>query len=168
VLIPSVLLHDIGFCDPDFNRLGHDIAGARLAQELLPDLGYEQQTIEAITHCIRAHKGKNEIPRTIEAKIVYDSDVLEKAGIVMLILWGKVACEFDESMEELLHRESTDRTAELKRGFYTRKARKLDGGRLKRVESLLSHIKREIEVERPDYRIRETDLWVNHPPEDST
>jgi len=35
VLIPAVLLHDIGFLDPDFRRLGHDVTGARLAQELL-------------------------------------------------------------------------------------------------------------------------------------
>ena len=31
ILIPSVLLHDIGFCSPDFKKRGHDVAGKHLA-----------------------------------------------------------------------------------------------------------------------------------------
>lgn len=65
VLIPSVLLHDIGFCTPDFHKLGHDVAGARLAHEITVNLGYDEQICEAILHCVRAHKGKAELPQTL-------------------------------------------------------------------------------------------------------
>lgn len=163
VLIPSVLLHDIGFCDPDFKRLGHDVNGARLAQELLADLDYEEETIQAISHCIGAHKGKAEKPRTIEAKIVYDADVLEKAGLAYLILGGKIVCEFDETIGDFLNRETTDRASELTAGYYTRKARELDAGRLARTWSLLSEAQDEIQRDRPDYEVTEEDLWAEPP-----
>jgi hypothetical protein len=159
VLIPGVLLHDIGFFDPDYKRLGHDVTGARLAQELLSPLDYEEETRLAISHCIRSHKGKAEIPRTIEAKILYDADVLEKAGLAYLILGGKIVCEFGETIEDFLRRETRDRASELARGFYTGKARELDEERLARTWSLLSEAMEEIKNLRPDYQITEEDLW---------
>ena len=166
-LIPSVLLHDIGFSDPSFERLGHDEVGARVAEELLGDLGYEEALTKAICHCIRAHKGKAELPQTLEAKILYDSDVLEKAGLVYLIMGGHIVCEFKETISDFLNRECTDRARELERGFYTRKARELDGGRLEQVRSLLDSIKIEITVDRPDFQISEQDLWTEPVPKAS-
>jgi hypothetical protein len=164
VLIPSVLLHDIGFSDPDFRRLGHDVAGARLAQGLLVRIGgYGDDTVRDICHCIRAHKAKAETPRTLEARILYDADVLEKAGLLYLIFGGKMMSELEIPMADFIKGESADRAAEVARGFYTRKARELDGGKLKEVLSLLSKVKKEITNERPDFGIREQDLWVNVP-----
>jgi hypothetical protein len=165
VLIPSVLLHDIGFCTPDFRKLGHDVAGARLAREITVNLGYDEQTCEAIFRCVRAHKGKAELPQSLEAKILYDADVLEKAGLVYLIFGGKITCELKESVNTFLNRELSDRTTEVGRGFYTKKAKELDGGRLNRVRSILSEVKNEILKERPDFGIEEQGLWVNPPSE---
>jgi uncharacterized protein len=163
VLIPAVLLHDIGFFDSDYKIIGHDEAGARLAEEVLIDLGYEEKTRKEILHCIRAHKGWAENPATLEAKILYDADVLEKAGIFALILGGKLICEFQETLEDYLKRESADREAEISRGFYTKRGRQLDGGRLARTGSLLAELRQEIEKERIDYGIGEGDLWIDPP-----
>ena len=167
ILIPSVLMHDIGFCTPDFKKLGHDVAGARLAVEILKDLEYTDDECAAVGHCIHAHKGKADQPRTIEARILYDADVLEKAGLVFLIWGGKVISEFNESIHHFLKREIEDRGAELARGLYTRKARELDGGRLEKVRSLFLQVRKEITEDRPDYEITEDDLWQNTPPGDS-
>jgi hypothetical protein len=164
ILIPSVLLHDIGFCTPDFKKLGHDVAGARLAVEILKDLAYTEDECAAVGHCIHAHKGKAEHPRTIEAQILYDADVLEKAGLVFLIWGGKIISEFNESIHDFLKREIEDRGAELARGLYTRTARELDGGRLEKVQSMFLQIRKEITEDRPDYEISEDDLWRNAPP----
>jgi hypothetical protein len=68
-------------------------------------------------------KGRPDPPQTLEAKILYDADVLEKAGLVYLILAGKIVCEFSETISDFLERESSDRTNEVERGFYTRRAR---------------------------------------------
>lgn len=164
ILIPSVLLHDIGFCTPDFKKLGHDVAGKRLAAEILKNLGYSEDECMAIGHCIHAHKGKAELPRTLEARILFDADVLEKAGLVFLIWGGKIISEFRESIHDFLKREIKDRGSELERGLYTRKARELEGGRLEKVRAMFLQIRKEITEERPDYEISEDDLWQNAPP----
>jgi len=164
ILIPSVLLHDIGFCTPDSTKEGHDLAGAHLAEEMLPPLAYEDQEVSAIAHCIRAHKGHAELPQTLEAKILYDADVLEKAGLVFLLFGGKIIGEFEETMEVFLEREIHHRTTELARGLYTRKGKELDGGRLEKVLSLFSLIRTEVTQERPDYRVSEQNLWTKGVP----
>ena len=164
ILIPSVLLHDIGFCTPDFKKLGHDVAGKQLAVDILKELGYNENECKAIGHCIHAHKGKAELPKTLEAKILFDADVLEKAGLVFLIWGGKIISEFRESIHDFLKREIKDRGSELERGLYTRKARELEGGRLEKVRAMFLQIRREITEKRPDYEITEDDLWRNSPP----
>ena len=164
ILVPGVLLHDIGFCTPDFKKLGHDVAGARLAVKILKDLNYSENECAAVYHCIHAHKGKAELPQTIEAQILYDADVLEKAGLVFLIWGGKVISEFNESIDKFLKREIEDRGAEIARGLYTRKARELEGGRLEKVRQMFLQIRKEISEKRPDYAITEANLWQNAPP----
>jgi len=166
VLIPAVLLHDIGFCGADHVRLGHDVAGALLAEEILKSLDYDQESIDAICHCVRAHKAKAEEPRTLEAKIAYDADVLEKAGLPYILLGGKLISEFRETLESFLARETRDRTAEIERNFYTQKARELDGGRLARIGALLREMKEEMTSERPDFSVDESALWETEPPAD--
>ena len=163
VLIPAVLLHDIGFFDPDYKSLGHDEAGARLAESLLAGLGYEEEILKEILHGIRAHKGQAEMPLTLEAKILYDADVLEKAGLFALILGGKLISEFKETLADYLNRETSDRAAECARGFFTPKGRDLDGGRLARTSVLLAELQQEVEEDRKDYGISEGDLWIHRP-----
>jgi len=164
VLIPAVLLHDIGFFALDFREVGHDVAGARLAGEWLSELGYTAGQIDAIAHCIRAHKGKAETPHSLEAKVLYDADVLEKAGAVYLILAGRVICEFDETVEHYLTREVVDRAKEVSRGYYTKKGRALDNGRLDRTRRLLDEVHAEILGDRSDIRLDELALWTDAPP----
>jgi uncharacterized protein len=159
VLIPGVLLHDIGFSVPEFKKEGHDVAGARIAREILVILGFDEPMCDAVCHCIRSHKGKAEMPETIEAKILYDADVLEKAGTVALIHGGKIICEFEETLEEYLRREIEDRRKEIARGFFTAKAREMDSGRLARFLALLLEVQEETGRTRPDFVVSEEDLW---------
>lgn len=166
ILIPAVLLHDIGFFTPEYKTLGHDITGARLAREWLLELGgYDEAQIEAICHCVRAHKAKAEMPRSIEAQILYDADVLEKAGLIYLMFGGKVVCEFNEPIGHFLTRENVDRAKEVKRGFFTAKARALDNGRLERTLRLLAELDTEIRTERSDVLLDESSLWAGRAPE---
>ena len=164
ILIPAVLLHDIGFCSPAFRTLGHDVAGSQLSQEILEELGFEEEIRKAVGNCILAHKGKAALPETKEAQILYDSDILEKAGVLFMVFSGKLLCEFQESIPHLVDREVVDRGAEVERGYYTRKAREMDGGRLARIRDLFADIKQEITVDRQDYSVEEEDLWLEGPP----
>ncbi|RJX32492.1 MAG: HD domain-containing protein [Desulfarculus sp.] len=165
VLLPAVLLHDIGFCYPNWPEMGHDLAGARLAQEMLPALGYLAFEVAAIQHCITAHKGKAEAPASLEAKILYDADVLEKAGLFDLVILGLLMCEFSENLADCLARECRDRAEETARGFFTAKAREMDRGRLVRVGALLNEMRQEVSGPRRDFSLSETDLWREPPKE---
>jgi HD superfamily phosphodiesterase len=165
VLLPAVLLHDIGFFTPEYKTLGHDVTGAQRAAEWLSEFAYSRAQIDAIGHCIRAHKGKAETPHSLEAKILYDADVLEKSGVVYLILGGKVICEFDETIPHYLAREVVDRAKEVARGFYTSMGRELDNGRLERTRMLLEEVHAEIQGERADIQLDEAALWAGSPPQ---
>lgn len=76
IVLASVLLHDIGRLYPELGSDHHE-AGARKAPEFLRKAGFKREDINRITHCIRAHGPRGtEEPKTPEAKVVYDVDVL--------------------------------------------------------------------------------------------
>lgn len=76
IVLASVLLHDIGRLYPDLGSDHHE-AGALKAPEYLEKAGFKSEEISEIAHCIRAHGPRGtEEPKTLEAKVVYDADVL--------------------------------------------------------------------------------------------
>ncbi|MEM3565759.1 MAG: HD domain-containing protein [Candidatus Bathyarchaeia archaeon] len=76
IVLAGVLLHDIGRLYPDLGSDHHE-AGAIKAQEYLKKAGFRSEEVSEITHCIRAHGPRGiEEPKTLEAKVVYDADVL--------------------------------------------------------------------------------------------
>ena len=82
VLLPSVLLHDIGrmaeFHDP---TVDHALAGANMAYEFLISIGYEKDLALVIKKCIAGHRfSGREKPETLEEKILYDADKLDLTG----------------------------------------------------------------------------------------
>ncbi len=93
IVEPAIILHDVGWSalKPEdithaygltatganarkLNRI-HEVQGARIAQEILANLGYDTATIHPIVNIIERHdSGKN--PDTIEEKLVKDADKL--------------------------------------------------------------------------------------------
>lgn len=85
VLVPAALLHDIGRKDESqsFGQICHAQRGAELAAPLLDKLGYTPVAIEAICHCIRTHRYRdNKQPQSLEAKILFDADKLDSIGAI--------------------------------------------------------------------------------------
>lgn len=86
VLRAAALLHDIArveeYGDPS-GMTDHALLGADKAARVLQDLGYPEDKIERIRHCIISHRfrGGNE-PETREAKILFDADKLDMVGAV--------------------------------------------------------------------------------------
>ena len=84
VLIAAALLHDIGreaqFRDP---RLDHATVGADLAYDYLKKIGWAEDKAQHVKACIATHRFRAESPPvSMEAKILYDSDKLDAAGLL--------------------------------------------------------------------------------------
>ncbi len=76
IVLASVLLHDIGRLSPS-SGYNHYEAGAKTAPKYLQDAGFTDREIETIIHCIKAHGPRGlEEPKSLEAEVVYDVDVL--------------------------------------------------------------------------------------------
>ncbi len=86
VLIPAVLLHDIARSKEDQDCSGnidHAVLGSEMAEPILKELGYEPNQIDQIKHCILTHRYRSGfLPKTIEAKLLFDADKLDVIGAV--------------------------------------------------------------------------------------
>lgn len=82
VVCVSALLHDIGRVEGEgLQKDDHAQRGAILAAACLQQLGWPQQRIEQVAHCIQCHRRKGgRPPQSPEAKILYDADKLDLLG----------------------------------------------------------------------------------------
>jgi len=96
VLIAACLLHDIGreeqFTNP---QQCHAQVGGKMAYEYLISRGWHTEKALHVKQCIAAHRYRGESPpQSIEAKILFDADKLEAAGLIgiarTLIYGGQV------------------------------------------------------------------------------
>jgi len=84
VLFAAVWLHDVGRSKEDRGEIAdHAEWGAAEAGRILSDLGADEATIDAVQHCVRAHRYSNDVePESLEAKLLSDADNLDALGAV--------------------------------------------------------------------------------------
>ncbi len=85
ILIIACLLHDIGRKEEMKSRgkFCHAKKGAELANKILHKYKIDQESIDNICHCIITHRYRNKnIPKTIEAKVLFDADKIDSIGAV--------------------------------------------------------------------------------------
>ena len=82
ILIASCLLHDIGREEQYKNKnICHAETGGIMAKEFLLKNGWSERDSEHVKNCISTHRFRgNNVPQTLEAKILFDSDKLDVAG----------------------------------------------------------------------------------------
>lgn len=102
ILKTSALLHDIARAKEDKDDSGnidHAILGAEMAENILKDFGYSNDKIEAVKHCIIAHRFRsgNE-PKSKEAKILFDADKLDVIGSIGIARSFIIAGQYGEKM----------------------------------------------------------------------
>lgn len=74
-----------GFFLPEIlNRKNHHHTSAEFAESILKSEGWPEEKIEAVLHCIRAHRYRDlsEPPQTLEAKVLFDADKLDVLGAI--------------------------------------------------------------------------------------
>ena len=82
VLIASCLLHDIGR-EKQFknSKICHAEIGGIMAKDFLVKNGWTEEEANHVNNCISTHRYRgNNIPETIEAKILFDADKLDVVG----------------------------------------------------------------------------------------
>lgn len=79
----AALLHDIARGREDSGEVeDHANEGALLAEQILKEIGFPQEKIQNVIHCIAAHRNKGSPPQTLEAKILQDADRLDALGAI--------------------------------------------------------------------------------------
>jgi len=79
----AALLHDAAGAHPEAGEARHDHEqeSAAVARRVLTDEGWPEARIQAVEHCIRAHRFRGqEQPRTLEAQVLFDADKLDVMG----------------------------------------------------------------------------------------
>jgi uncharacterized protein len=105
VLSAAALLHDIGrrYETEEQGKICHAEKGGELARGILEKLGFDPRLTDEIIHCVEAHRYRGEmVPKTLEAKILYDADKLDSIGAIGI---GR-AFLFAGEMGAKLHNES--------------------------------------------------------------
>lgn len=113
VLICGALLHDIGRTISDEM---HGLVGSSIAEELLESLPLINEQINRITKVIVRHTVTSHVaPESVEEKIVYDADGLDRLG-AMGLLRGFVGMK--GSMVEGLERYMSKRVKDYDKLFF--------------------------------------------------
>lgn len=86
----AALLHDAegsATHGGDEGRANHQLESAAFARQVLEEEGWRPDRIEAVLHCIRAHRyrDRSEMPRTIEAMVIFDADKLDVIGAIGVV-----------------------------------------------------------------------------------
>jgi len=85
ILLAAALLHDSQGSSPGGEmRSNHHLVSADFALQELEAEGWSEGNIQAVQHCIRAHRfrRKGEEPATLEAKVLFDADKLDVLGAI--------------------------------------------------------------------------------------
>jgi uncharacterized protein len=179
VLKTAALLHDIARIREDKEghthvmNVDHAVLGAEMSDKILRKLGYPEEKIERIKHCIAAHRfrGGNP-PETTEAKILSDADKLDVLGATGIARSFTIGGEngqkiysdtpIDEYIKENLaggkpngriidpskHASNLEFETKFKQipdKLHTRKAREIARKRLEFMKQFFERLKREID-----------------------
>lgn len=88
VIKTSALLHDIARVKEDMDSTGktdHAVLGSNMAEQILKKFNFPEDKIKHIQDCIITHRYRTgNLPKTLEAKILFDADKLDTIGTIGL------------------------------------------------------------------------------------
>lgn len=104
----------------------------KIAEAMLTNLNLSTEELDMIAECVASHEGTSK-PKTLEAKIVHDADVLEKSGMLGIVrhTW-KLANSSKLSPEHITKRDTAEILNHLKW-----RSRKLQTSLGRRIHSYL-------------------------------
>jgi len=84
ILAFAAYLHDVGRCyEEEDISICHAEKGCEIARGIMERIGMPKDFMEPVLHCILTHRFRNNnVPETIEAKVLYDADKLDAIGAI--------------------------------------------------------------------------------------
>lgn len=162
VLICACLLHDIGrkeqFEDPS---VCHAAVGGEKAYQFLLNHGFSELFSECVKQCITTHRyRKNNLPQSIEAKILFDADKLDVTGAIgiartllyngemgeplYMVLPDGTVSDGTKDSDATFFKEYKHKLENLYSKFFTKRGTELAVGRKKASKEFYEHLYSEI------------------------
>jgi uncharacterized protein len=125
ILIPAALLHDIARPVEKLRSVPHEMEGSRIAEQYLRSIHYDETRIPAIAGAIRTHRFRsNELPATLEAKVLSDADKLDAMGASGIARTFMRAAEYGGGIDDAVA-HFHDKLLKLDRLMYTESGRRI-------------------------------------------
>jgi HD superfamily phosphohydrolase YqeK len=114
--VVAALFHDVShFVSEDYRK--HGIKSGEIASEYLSKKGYTKSFIENVVYAVASHVTEPN-PKTAEAKVLQDSDTLDRLGYFRILLLGKTADLTNLENLKQKTRSSLEYLSKLERGEY--------------------------------------------------
>jgi len=152
IILAGVLLHDIGRLYPK-EAEDHYTSGAKIAPKYLTKAGYTKNEVKEIIHCIRSHGPRGlEEPKTLEAKVCYDVDVLSCscANVGVARVFHYFIAEERFSIKQMM--EIGSGREGRRRNFYTETGRRLGQKGHSKATKFWRELEKELENEEQSIR----------------
>jgi len=161
LLLAATLLHDCVAVEKNspFRSSASRLAAAK-ASELLAEMGWDEERIDAVAHAIESHSySANITPTTLEAKILQDADRLDAIGMVGVARLFYVSGRMGSHLYDPIDPQSQNRELDDKRyavdhfttkiftlaeGFQTRTGKQMAQVRHERAQRFLREFMDEI------------------------
>lgn len=159
----AAMLHDIGRKKQDekVGEICHAELGGKMTRKILKKYDFKSEFVEAVTHCIESHRfrGKN-IPKTKEAKVLYDADKLDAIGAVGIgrafLFAGEVGAKLHDpnvdiektgeySKDDTAYREFLVKLKNIKDKMLTKEGKRIAKERHEFMVEFFSRLNKEVE-----------------------
>ncbi len=163
ILQLSAILHDIGREEENQSKgkICHAERSAEIAKELLEKHNFNKEKINKIIHCISTHRfrGKN-IPKSKEAKVLFDADKLDSIGAVGIgrtfLFAGEVGAKLHNkdvdiektkayTQEDTAYREFMFTLRRIKNRMLTREGKRIAKERHKFMVDFFNRLNKEVD-----------------------
>ncbi len=156
----AALLHDLAADGAD--RENHHQVGAEQARRILLSMGRPAERVEAVAHCIQAHRYRkpDKAPQSLEAQCVFDADKLDAIGAVGAArafiygaelgqpMWGAVSPAFKAGQktdeQHTAHHEFYHKLIRIRDRLYTRTGRHIAAERHRYMVDFFNRMAREV------------------------
>ncbi|MHA2351578.1 MAG: HD domain-containing protein [Candidatus Thorarchaeota archaeon] len=145
ILGAAALLHDVGRLKESETGISHSILSGEMGQEILKEIGYDDEEIKRVADAIRSHRFSEGLePNSLEGRILSDVDKLDAMGAIGVFRAIAQASSTGVGIEEFLT-HADEKLLRLKDLMYTSGAMVVAEERHKTLEAFVLQLREELQ-----------------------